>query len=91
MIYQCLSYSHALMIRMDGNGSQDKHINIFLEGQSAEEYSTKNLFPIHSHKTIQIPTIGTGNQFLHQVTDQRPLLFTLRFGKQGNKETFNGL
>ena len=87
---QCLSYSHTLMIRMDGNGSQDKHINILIEGQSAEEYRTNNLFPIDSHETIQIPTVRAGDHFLHQVADQRPFLFTFRLGEHRNKETLNG-
>jgi len=87
---QCLPYTHALISGMDGNRGQDEYIYILLDAQSTEEYSADNLFSINSHKSIQVATVGTGNQFLCQVADQRAFLLTFRLGEHRNKKVLYG-
>ena len=80
---QCPSYTHSLILSVDGNRSQDENIDIRLERQSAEEYGADHLFPVNSHKPKQIPTASAGHQLLRQVADQRS--FLLAFGPREHR------
>lgn len=75
---QCLPYTLALMVRMNSNGRQDKHIqtSILLKGQSTKENSADYLSLIFSYKAIEIAAASNGSQFPHQVTNQLALLFS---------------
>lgn len=87
---QCLSDPHSLIFRLHGNRSEYEYIDSLLEGQSTEEYGANDLLLIDSHETMQISTVGAGNQFPCQVADKRAFLLTFRPGEHRHKKAFYG-